>query len=489
MLGAMFSREPEFSGNELAEAIRKVRRRIMVSRWLQQWITACNWIFVALIPMAAMLHFLRAPLVAGGIAIALAAVVAGVRARYLGPSAYEAAQRLDNATRQNDRFATAVYFWSAPDPSPMLLRQREDTVGRIAKLDPESFFPLRMPAKMPWTAGLAAAFGVLCAFHASYGPPLPALKAKLAESRAIEAILAPFSQILANVEGEQGKTSPSDGTEASKRESADSRKLPGLQSSLSSMQKGFAGTANIPPQDGAGASQTTLSASSQNRDALQSGPSGSSSAETNAQTEGRSSDNSSQSPANQGGNATSSSDKLSSLTSRALQALQSLMQGALGQPTPSNASHSNASAPAPQTDQAKADTSSPGTPGGPQSSSAASPPTKGAAGKSSDGADISSTSTHSPLSGAGSAAPAWQTQANRDKLALANGTSEHVPLESNGFAGPPGKDQANVGGGAAQVPLEDVAPPAVATVNGAGQDTVPTRYRQYVRDYFKLGKN
>jgi hypothetical protein len=68
-------------------------------------------------------------------------------------------------------------------------------------------------------------------------------------------------------------------------------------------------------------------------------------------------------------------------------------------------------------------------------------------------------------------------------------TEEHVPLESNGFKGAPGTDRANVGAGTAQVPLQDLAPPAVATVNGAGQDTVPTRYRQYVRDYFKLGKN
>ena len=128
----------------------------MVNRWLQQWITACNWILGALIILAAMLRFLRAPLVAGGIAIALAAAVAAVRVRYLRPSAYETAQRLDIESRQSDRIATAVYFWSAADPSPMLLRQREDTVGRVAKLDPESFFPIRMPAKMQWTAGLVA---------------------------------------------------------------------------------------------------------------------------------------------------------------------------------------------------------------------------------------------------------------------------------------------------------------------------------------------
>jgi hypothetical protein len=485
----MFSREPEFSGNGLADAIRKVRGRIMVNRWLQQWITVCNWIFVALILLAAMLPFLRAPLVAGGIAIALAAAVAALRVRYLRPSAYETAQRLDNESRQSDRIATAVYFWSAADPSPMLLRQREDTVDRVAKLDPKSFFPIRMPGKMQWTAGLVAAFGVLCAFHASYGPPLPALKAKLAESRAIEATLAPFSRILGSLESAQGgKTSPSGGTEASKGDSADGRKLPGLQPSLDSMQNGLSGAANAE-----GAAKGALASSSQNRDVLQSGPSNSSPPNEGIHLQNGSSDSSSQNRTNQGSTPTVSSNKLASLASRAMQALQDLMQdAAVKQSDKSNASSPDGLESASQQYLQEKTDSAPqqGVPGAPESRGGPTQPTQGPPPKDGDGMDVSTTTGHRQLSGAGSATQAWQPQqANRDKLTLPSMTEEHVPLESNGFKGAPGTDRANVGAGTAQVPLQDLAPPAVATVNGAGQDTVPTRYRQYVRDYFKLGKN
>src|ERR1019366_10461411 len=107
----MFSKEPAFSGNGLADAIRKVRRRIVINRWLQQWVTCCNWIFVVLIFLATLLRFLRMPLLVGGIAIAGAAVIAGLRAWFLHPSTYEAAQMLDVESRQNDRISTAVHFW------------------------------------------------------------------------------------------------------------------------------------------------------------------------------------------------------------------------------------------------------------------------------------------------------------------------------------------------------------------------------------------
>ena len=61
-------------------------------------------------------------------------------------------------------------------------------------------------------------------------------------------------------------------------------------------------------------------------------------------------------------------------------------------------------------------------------------------------------------------------------------------LSRTGLEGHRAKSGRMRGAGTAQVPLQDVAPPAVATVNGAGQDTVPARYRQYVRDYFEFGK-
>lgn len=54
-----------------------------------------------------------------------------------------------------------------------------------------------------------------------------------------------------------------------------------------------------------------------------------------------------------------------------------------------------------------------------------------------------------------------------------------------GYRGAPSKERADVAPGTAQIPLQDVTPQTVTTVNGAGQDSVPPRYRQYVQDYFQ----
>jgi len=158
-----------------------------------------------------------------------------------------------------------------------------------------------------------------------------------------------------------------------------------------------------------------------------------------------------------------------------------MMQDALGKQANSDSQSKQQISPQAKSDETK------GSPGGPQSSAAAGQPSKGPPEKG-DGLDISTSNSHGQLSGVGNATEAWQLQPGKDKLLQSTLTPEHVALQSNGFKGPPGKDRADVGAGTAQVPLQDVAPPAVATVNGAGQDTVPARYQQYVRDYFKLGK-
>ena len=171
----MFSREPEFSGNGLADTIRKVRRRIMVNRWLQQWITRATG-SLARRPPGATPPLLRAPLVAGGIAIALAAAVAAVRVRYSRPSAYE---RLSGSTTKAARVIASRQpsISGAPPIQARCSCGNAKHGGRVAKLDPERFSPIRMPAKMQWTAGLVSDLWGLCAFHASDGPPLPALRA------------------------------------------------------------------------------------------------------------------------------------------------------------------------------------------------------------------------------------------------------------------------------------------------------------------------
>jgi hypothetical protein len=89
--------------------------------------------------------------------------------------------------------------------------------------------------------------------------------------------------------------------------------------------------------------------------------------------------------------------------------------------------------------------------------------------------------------GAGNGNSPWQQRADRDPQLAGNTAKEHVELQATGFRGPPGEDRADVGAGEAQIPLQNVAPQTVTTVNGAGQDSVPPRYRQYVQDYFQHG--
>jgi hypothetical protein len=434
----MFSSDVEFSGSGLAEAIRQVRWRIVFDRWLRQWVTACNWIFVALIILAALLRFLRVPLVGGGIAVAGAALIVGLRAWYLRPSPYEAAQRLDAESRENDRISTAVHFWGLANPSAMILQQREDAVGRAAKLDAESFFPVRVPSKWQLTAALMVAFAALCAYHVSYGPPLLALKEKLMQSRALAQVLAPLARMLESAKMDLAQAANVRDTDAMKQEATERPGMPGLQPTADPMR--------------------------------------SPSASSNPQK----SDTSAENQPDQSGSSSSSESKLASLAHEAIQALQGLAQNAAGKQ--SSSPPPDQSPPPPGSNDANS------TPGTGQANEALSGAPTGTPG-SGHGPEVTTSASHGQVSAAGNSTPPWELQPNKSRLNPANLSTEHVPLESSGFRGPPSKERADVGGGtAAQVPLQNVTPTAVATVNGAGQDTVPARYRQYVRDYFESGK-
>ena len=168
-----------------------------------------------------------------------------------------------------------------------------------------------------------------------------------------------------------------------------------------------------------------------------------------------------------------------SVAQRALQALQSLMDGALGKE--SGASPQN-------TPQASLNAGTTGTPmaaGSSQTSSTAA--AQAAQGQTANSQDANATAGKSggKHTGAGNGTHPWEDGQAHDPELAANAAKEHVLLQANGFRGPPGKERADVEAGTAQIPMQDIAPQAVATVNGSGQDSVPPRYRQYVQDYFQ----
>ena len=189
-----------------------------------------------------------------------------------------------------------------------------------------------------------------------------------------------FRGFLTALNPSKARSSPSGGTEASKGDSAESRKLPGLQPSLDSMQNGLSGAANI--AGSRGAAKGVLSSSSQNRDDLQSGPLEFLASKCRHPTSGRPLRQLIAKRANQGAAARRfPATSWHRLLRRAMQTLQDLMQDASGkQSDKSNASTSNALQSASQQYlQAKTDSASHGVPGAPESRGEADPPDAGAA--------------------------------------------------------------------------------------------------------------
>ena len=170
-----------------------------------------------------------------------------------------------------------------------------------------------------------------------------------------------------------------------------------------------------------------------------------------------------------------------SLGQKALQALENLMSSALS--GKQNDAQSQSAQNAAQTPNAGA-TSMQSMAG---SAQMASSPNQAAQGQTSNsqGAQTQTTPTPGKHTGAGNGTSPWQPRDEKDAQLAGNVAKEHVELQTTGYRGPPGKERSDVAPGTAQIPLQNVSPQTVTTVNGAGQDSVPPRYRQYVQDYFQ----
>jgi hypothetical protein len=171
-----------------------------------------------------------------------------------------------------------------------------------------------------------------------------------------------------------------------------------------------------------------------------------------------------------------------SMAQRAMQAIQNLMNGTLSGQQQNGAQQQNNSQQS--TEAATGMQSMSG------AAQAANSPNQGAQGQSSNSQGSQNQAQPSPgkHTGAGNGTSPWQPHANSDPQLAGNMAKEHVDLQTTGFRGAPGKDRSDVGAGTAQVPMQNLAPQTVTTVNGAGQDSVPPRYRQYVQDYFQHGE-
>jgi hypothetical protein len=450
-----------------------VRQRLVANRWIRLWLECGTWIVVALIVAVAVLRSMRAPLIAGATAIVVAAIATGIAAWYARPSAYDAAQRLDHESRLGDRVSTAVYFWTANDPSELMMRQRTDALEHLATVRPRELFPLRAPPKM-WRAGvLIAALASVCAFHSVYGPPIARLTEKAAQSHTLAALLSPMTRAIEFARGEKkdlaelatGNDKDHQATETQKPLQLPPTGEPTAAAQATATPANL--NMNMPqgqmPANGNGAAQGELAKNAQVSQQAGTPANGLTAATSDQQA------------------SQVSGQGQQSLGQKALQALENLMSSALS--SQQNNGQSQSAQNAAQTPNAGA-TSMQAMAGSAQMTSSANQAAQGQT-SNSQGAQTQTTPTPGKHTGAGNGSSPWQPGDEKDAQLAGNVAKEHVELQANGYRGPPGKERADVAPGTAQIPLQVVTPQTVTTVNGAGQDSVPPRYRQYVQDYFQ----
>lgn len=473
----MHSSDPAIRETRLADAIRVVRQRVMANRWLRVWLISCNWILVALIAAAAVVRSMRGPLIAGAAVLALLAVATALGVWYKRPSAYGVAQRLDNESHLGDRVSTAVHFWTTPDPSGVILRQRGDALKHLAKVEPAVLFPLQMPPNMWRTGALLAGLGAICAFHAAYGPAIPRLTEKAVQSHTLASALSPLTRALDFARTE--KRDLGDLVASNDRDKKATEVQKPLEFPPTGEPDGAAKAANP------GANAPTfdvgqpLQAANPANAALQNPAASNAPMNPNQQSSAAAANSQMGSAAEQQSGQAGSPNGQQSLGQRALQALENLMNSALGQQqnnngqTPQNQSSVNAGSTAMQAMS-----------GSSQMTASANQAAQGQTSNSqgSQNATKPDTGKHT---GAGNGTSPWQQRSDKDPSLAGNTAKEHEELQMTGYRGAPSKERADVAPGTAQIPLQDVTPQTVTTVNGAGQDSVPPRYRQYVQNYFQ----
>jgi hypothetical protein len=472
----MLTTQPEVLETRLADAIDVVRQRIVANRWLQLWVASSDWVILALLAALAILRSVRMPLIAGLAVVVASAIASAIAAWYMRPSTYGLAQELDRESHLGDRVSTAVYFWSAPDASEVILRQRADALSHLAKVQPRELFPLQMPPKMWRTWALLAGLALLFAFHSVYGPPIPGLREKAMQSHALASAMSPLARAMQFVRGEKKELSDLVASNDQNRAATDRPKATGLPptadrtgaaKAVTDPQALDLGQEAVPmPAGMASAMQNQAMNGGQAAPGQQAGAQATSNLQASSATD-------------QQGNQTSGGQQ--SLGEKALQALENLMSSALS---------SQANSPqTPQSSSQMANTGATAMQAMSGSSQAASMPNQAAT----QGQTSNSQGAQNPTkpnmggkhTGAGNGSSPWQLRTDKDPALGANTAKEHVELQVTGFRGAPGKDRADVAPGTAQIPMQDVAPQAVTKVSGAGQDSVPPRYRQYVRDYFQ----
>jgi hypothetical protein len=179
----------------LIDVLGALHRRILTNTFLRGWLRWWNWILLGLILAALFSTKLAGAEILAAILIVVGAAVVIAWARRTRPSTYEAACQLDLAAGLRDRISTALYFGEDARPGGLILRQRQDALERLPRLDLRSLFPIRMPAgAVRRTLALAVAVAALFTYRLYYRPPAMALLETATGSRLVRSILSPLKQ-------------------------------------------------------------------------------------------------------------------------------------------------------------------------------------------------------------------------------------------------------------------------------------------------------
>jgi hypothetical protein len=465
-----------------------VRRRILANRSLGYWFVSLNWILGALILAAAFSRHLRAAGILAVIFVLVAAVGSFLLAKRKGPSVYGAACQLDAMAGLQDRLSTTVYFGAAEDPGWMILHQRRDALAQLKNLNASALFPLQMPATIRRTLAMALVAAGFVVYRIEYGPPALTLIHKAAQTHVAEALISPlvravestplnvFSQRTPDVLDEEAATAG--------MPNHDEKTPPvfpfGEPNTNNSDGPGQENSPGLFPTDSKGSQRTN-----QSQNQMQSQGDASQSSDQSHEQNGanpnsqKGASNGKTPAANQGqSNGAPSKGGQQSLGQKLVDALKQMMGSMSGQDA-----NQSPSQPPP-------DTQGPSAQGqGGQSSG-----TQGKGGQQASLNDDKAKNTpansgaHSGA-GNGTQQPSAQKQPTLDAAQQnsANLVPERVTLDASDFRVQT-HPRAMPGPGTAEVPLTNATATGAATTNGAEQEDIPLRYRQYVQRYFAQGQ-
>ncbi len=481
----------------LVGALAIVRRRTTLNRFLRAFVRwACAILSGLGLALALSSTLTWAVMASGVLAVAgtLASLTRALRGRL---SLYEAAVQLDRASALDDRLSTAFFFSRIKTPDRIVVRQREDAIEHLARLNPRALFPVLLPAGARAGLLLLLAAGALCTYRMYSGPPLLGLLRKAGETRLVKAILSPIAhamererpakeqlQTLAELQENETRAGGPDAEQADSRGASadgrsDAREQKGAahrdaqqrqekQEASSNQDGSSADEGQLERQEGQQGSEQQGGAEGQSRENRPGGrqqvaaaASGDQSQSGREQQEGQS-------------GSESAANRSQSLARTVMQALKNLLASVTGA----------------QQAQSRGQTGQNGSQGTPQpqagNSGHRAPQPSAGNQRANESASNAASGLQQPgdhKAGTGVGQQPGSEDGKAGELPASTLLADRVALQTQEFSGE-ALVRARPGQGTAQSAAGDGASPSAASVSGAEQENVPLRYRLYLRRYF-----